>query len=173
MTPKSLVLAAVAALILPGAACADQSGHSAAHPAATAEVKAGDLTLTGGFTRATLPGAPVAGGFVTIANAGASDDVLTGGSAAFAGDVQVHEMTMQGDVMKMRALPEGLTIPAGQTVELKPGSFHLMFMDLEAALKQGDTVEVTLDFARAGKVILPLTVLDPGAKSAGHTGHGG
>ncbi len=132
-----------------------------------APVTAGDLTLTAGFTRATLPKAPVAGGFVTIRNAGA-EDRLTGGSAPFASDVQVHEMAMEGEVMKMRPLPDGLPIPAGQEVVLKPGGYHLMFMGLKAPLKQGETVDVTLTFERAGAVTVPLAVLAPGAKGMEH-----
>lgn len=132
-----------------------------------APVTIGDLTLTEAFTRATRPGAPVAGGFVTIRNTG-GDDRLTGGSAAFASDVQVHEMAMDGDVMKMRQLPDGLPIPAGQEVTLKPGSYHLMFIGLKAPLVEGEKVEVTLTFERAGAVTVPLMVLAPGAKGMEH-----
>lgn len=152
----------------------DMSGHDmsgqdmASHDMAASEITLGDLVLSGGFTRATLPGAPVAGGFVTIANSGATDDRLTGGSAAFASEVQVHEMTMEGDVMKMRHLPDGLAIPAGGNVVLKPGSFHLMFMGLKQPLTEGDTVTVDLTFEKAGTVALPLMVMGSGAKSADH-----
>ena len=129
------------------------------------EVTAGDLRLHGGFTRATLPGAPVAGGFVQIDNTGAAEDRLTGGSAAFASEVQVHEMAMEGEVMKMRELPDGLPIPAGKTVDLKPGGYHVMFMGLKAPLKEGETVDVTLTFEKAGAVVVPMAVLAPGAKA--------
>ncbi|WP_226341111.1 copper chaperone PCu(A)C [Gemmobacter serpentinus] len=155
-------------------ALAEQAGHSPDHtmPAhEAASVTQGDLTLTGGFTRATLPGAPVAGGFVTITNAGNADDVLTGGQATFAAEVQVHEMAMEGDVMKMRHLPDGLPIPAGSSIDLKPGSFHLMFMGLKQPLTEGETVTVDLTFEKAGTVTLPLAVMGPGAKSADHSAH--
>lgn len=127
----------------------------------------GALTLTGAFARATLPNAPVAGGFVSIANAGADDDRLIGGSADFAGEVQVHEMSMQDGVMKMRELADGLAIPAGGTVALTPGGYHLMFLQLKRPLVEGETVPVTLEFEKAGKVTLPLSVLSPGARDAG------
>ncbi|MFT3689098.1 copper chaperone PCu(A)C [Paenirhodobacter sp.] len=132
-----------------------------------APVTAGDLTLSGAFTRATRPGAPVAGGFLTIRNAGA-EDRLTGGSAPFAAEVQVHEMAMEGDVMKMRALPDGLPVPAGQEIALKPGGHHLMFIGLKAPLVEGETVPVTLTFAKAGAVTVPLKVLAPGARGMEH-----
>lgn len=182
MTLKSLISVALAAqlmLTLPVLAQEQShSGHGIATAADTAaapaaEIKAGDLLLSGAFARATPPGAPVGGGFLSIANDGAADDLLLGGSATFADTVEVHEMKMEGEVMQMRALPEGLDIPAGEITELKPGGLHLMFMGLKQPLKQGDTVEVTLDFQRAGKVVLPLAVLSPGAKAAatGHDGH--
>ncbi len=65
-------------------------------------------------------------------------------STPVAGLVEIHEMSMAGDVMKMRALPTGLALPAGQMVELKPGGYHVMLMDLKQQLKAGDTVPVTL-----------------------------
>ncbi len=132
-------------------------------------VLAGDLMLSGGFSRATLPNAPVGGGFLTIANQG-GDDRLVSASADVSERVEIHEMAMEGDVMKMRELPDGLPIPAGETVELKPGSYHLMFMGLKDALVEGETVEVTLEFEQAGEVVVPLLVGAPNAKGAGH-GH--
>ena len=65
-------------------------------------------------------------------------------STPVAGLVEIHEMSMAGDVMKMRALPTGLALPAGKVVELKPGGYHVMLMDLKQQLKAGDTVPVTL-----------------------------
>lgn len=132
-----------------------------------AAVQVAGLTLSDAFTRATLPGAPVAGGFVTIANAGSADDRLIGGKADFATEVQVHEMALQGDVMKMRELPDGLPIPAGQTVVLKPGSYHVMFMGLTRPLTEGETVDVTLTFEKAGDVALKMAVIAPGKAHMG------
>lgn len=140
------------------------------HGAAADVVTVGDLSLSGGFTRATLPNAPVAGGFLTVTNAGATDDLLLSASADFAGMTQLHEMAMEGDVMKMRELPEGLPIPAGQTVALAPGGFHIMFMDLKRPLAEGEAVTVTLTFRDAGTVEMTLPVGAPNAK-AGHAMH--
>ncbi len=156
MKIHTLFAAALIGLSAP-AAMAEGMSHGA-------EVQAGALSLSGAFTRATQPGAPVAGGFVTIRNTGASADRLTGGSADFAASVEVHEMAMEGDVMKMRALPEGLALPAGGEVALKPGGYHLMFIGLKAPLKEGETVNVTLTFEKAGAVNVPMVVLKPGAK---------
>ncbi|MFV0490391.1 MAG: DUF1775 domain-containing protein [Pseudorhodobacter sp.] len=131
---------------------------------AMAPVRLGDLEITGAFSRATLPNAPVAGGFMTIANTGAGGDRLIGGTVSFAGRVEVHEMAMEGDVMKMRKLADGLPIPAGETVKLKPGGFHIMFMDLKEPLVEGETITVTLQFEKAGEVAVPLAIGAPNAR---------
>lgn len=138
------------------------------HAAAPAEVKTDALVITEGFTRATRPGAPVGGGFMTIANTSSVDDRLVAASSAVAGVMQIHEMAMADGMMKMRELPDGLPIPAGQTVTLKPGGYHVMFMDLKEPLVEGATVEVTLTFEKAGTVVVPLAVLAPNADKAGH-----
>lgn len=153
MVLKSLIAAAAIAVIAPLA-----SAHGIA-------VTAGDLIVHGGFTRATLPGAPVAGGFVTINNKGTAEDRLTGATAPFAATVEIHEMAMDGGVMTMRPLPDGVPIPAGGKVDLKPGGLHLMFTGLTGPLKQGETVEVIMTFERTGAVTVPMMVLAPGAKS--------
>ena len=114
-------------------------------PAAAHEFKAGALVLKHPWTRATAKGAEMGGGFVTIVNTGNEADRLTGGSFALAGRAEVHEMKMEGDVMKMRQLEGGLDIPAGATVELKPGSYHLMFMKLTAPLEAGTKVKGDAD----------------------------
>ncbi len=163
-------------LAVAGAAIAEGTGHTHTHgdAAATqgevATYRLGDLTLAAPFARATLPNAPVAGGFVTVTNAGTQDDRLIAASSAVAGYMEVHEMVMDGDVMKMRELADGLPIPAGQTVELKPGGYHVMFMDLKQPLVEGETVEVTLTFERAGEIVLPLAIVarDAGMDHAGH-----
>ncbi|MGH7004258.1 MAG: copper chaperone PCu(A)C [Alphaproteobacteria bacterium] len=131
-------------------------------------VKAGDLSLSGAFARATLPGAKVGGGYLTIVNRSGEADRLTGGSSTAAERVEVHEMKMDGDVMQMRQLKDGVEIPAGGTVELAPGGLHLMLMGLTAPLKEGDMVPVTLDFDRAGKVDVPFMVGPAGAATMEH-----
>jgi copper(I)-binding protein len=135
-----------------------------------AEVKAGDLVISQSWSRATPGGAKVAGGFLTIQNKGSSADRLVSGSADIAGKVEIHEMSMDNGVMKMRPLDKGLAIEPGKTVTLMPGSYHIMLMDLKGPLKQGDKVPVTLQFEKAGKVQVTLDVEGVGAKAPGDTG---
>ena len=127
---KTVFKAALAALLLAGAA-------GAAH--------AGDIALEHPWSRATPAGAPVAAGYVTLKNSSAAADKLVSATADVAGKVEVHEMAMDNGVMKMRQIP-GIEIPAGQTLALKPGSYHVMLMDLKQQVKDGDTVPITLEF---------------------------
>ncbi|QQA44261.1 DUF1775 domain-containing protein [Pelagovum pacificum] len=162
----------------------DDHGHSHNHGAhgdvASADVTIGELTLSGAFTRASLPNQPVGGGYVTITNPGDTDDTLIAGSAPFAGRVEIHEMAMEGDVMRMRELADGLPIPAGETVVLEPGGYHVMFMELGAPLVEGENHEVTLEFENAGEVTLTFPVaarnaegMDHGAMDHGAMDHSG
>jgi hypothetical protein len=129
-------------------------------------VKVGGLQIEGAYTRATVPGQQVAGGFMKIENKGAADELLSA-SSPVAGEVQLHEMTMAGDVMKMRQI-KGLAIPAGGAVELKPGGYHLMFLNLKGPLAAGQTVPVKLKFAKAGEVEVQLPVNSMGAQHNPH-----
>ncbi|MFQ0815139.1 hypothetical protein AVM02_10320 [Brucella anthropi] len=149
----------------------DQASMQAAAP-----TKLGDLEITGPFVRAMVPGAKVAGGFLTIANDGKDADRLVAVTANGVKRVEIHEMTMQNDVMKMRQLEGGLAIPAGKSVVLKSGGYHLMFIEPEKPYKEGDTVPVTLEFEKAGKVTIdfPVTAQSGqkrGQKGGNHSGH--
>jgi periplasmic copper chaperone A len=139
-------------------------------PAQAQEVKAGDLVISQGWSRATPGGAKIAGGFLTIENKGAAPDRLTAVSGDVAGKVEIHEMAMNNGVMTMRPLDKGLAIEPGKTVKLAPGGLHLMLMDLKSPLKQGDKVPLTLEFEKAGKVALSLDVQGVGAQApaSGH-----
>jgi copper(I)-binding protein len=128
------------------------------------EVKAGDLVITEAWTRATPKGAKIGGGYLTIENKGTAPDRLIGGSADIAGSVQVHEMSMDKGVMKMRPMENGLAIEPGKTVKLAPGGYHLMMMDLKNPLKKGDKLPITLEFEKAGKVQVSLDVEGVGAQ---------
>ena len=97
-------------------------------------------------------------GFMTIKNTSTAADRLTGISVDFA-EASLHETKMEGDVMKMQAV-SGLDIPAGQMVELRSGSYHVMFMNLTRQLKVGDTVNLTLEFQNAGKITFPVKVTE-------------
>lgn len=145
---------------------------SLAIPTFAHDVTLGDLALNGPFARATLPNAPVAGGFLTIVNSGTEDDRLVSASVDFAKEAQIHEMAMEGDVMKMRQLPDGLVIPAGESVVLEPGGYHLMFMGLSQPLVEGEKVPVTLTFEKAGTVTIELHIGAAAADApAGKMGH--
>lgn len=134
-------------------------------------VTQGDLVLSDSYVRAMPPNAPVAGGYVTITNKGSRDDRLVSARSPRAGEVQIHEMTMTGDVMKMRELPDGLPVPAGGTVELRPGGYHLMFMQVPTPFAEGETVEATLVFEKAGDIALPFEVRAMNAGPAAHQDH--
>ena len=136
-------------------AAADQptTGRNAAAP-----VVAGNLEISQGWIRATLPGQPAAGGFLTTDNKRNEDDRLLSASSPLTAVTQVHEMKMDGDVMKMAELADGLEIPAGGKVEFRPGGFHIMFMGLEKQVMEGETVKVTLTFEKAGDVEVELPV---------------
>lgn len=133
--------------------------------------KVGALEVGHPWSRATPAGAPVAGGFLTVTNEGKEADRLVSVGSAAADKVEVHEMTMDGGVMKMRALDKGLEIPAGAKVELKPGSYHVMFIGLKKPFVKGDMVKGTLTFEKAGKVDVEFAVEDMGARGADHAGH--
>ena len=131
-------------------------------------VKVGDLVVAKAWTRAVPPGAKVGGGYLTVTNQGAEADRLVGGSAGFADRLEIHEMAVADGVMRMAPVEGGLAIPPGETVELKPGGFHVMFMGLSAAPKAGDAVPVTLVFERAGAVTVSMPVAPIGARGRDH-----
>ncbi|WP_077961174.1 DUF1775 domain-containing protein [Ensifer adhaerens] len=128
------------------------AGHGGQMAAAEGAAKLGDLDISGGSVKAMLPGAKVGGGFLTIKNGGTGEDRLVAVESAAAARVEIHEMKMENDVMRMRKLDDGVALPAGETVELKAGGLHLMFMDVKTPFKEGDAVPVTLTFEKAGKV---------------------
>jgi len=117
----------------------------------------GPIKIEHAYTRATMPGQQVAGGFMKIENKGGPADQLVSASSPVAGEVQLHEMSMEGNVMKMRQVKD-IAVPAGGSVELKPGGLHLMFMNIKAPLTSGETVPVKLKFAKAGEVEVRMPV---------------
>jgi periplasmic copper chaperone A len=158
--------------ILRSLACTLVLASLFAAPARAQEVKAGDLTISQAWARATPGGAKIGSGYLTIENKGTAGDRLVGGSADIAGKIEVHEMAMNNGVMTMRPLDKGLAIEPGQTVKLAPGGYHLMMFDLKEPLKQGDKVPVTLEFEKAGKVKLSLDVEGIGAQGPGASSGG-
>lgn len=146
-------------------------------PAFAEDVTLGALTISAPWARATPPGAPTGAGYLTITNAGSTADTLTAVSTPAAATGELHEMAAKDGIMTMRQVAGGIAIPAGGTVTLKPGGYHLMFITLKAPLKQGGTLPVTLTFAKAGTVeadfpIMPIGSMGPAGGNAGDMGGG-
>jgi len=124
-------------------------------------------TVAEPWVRGTVAQQKASGMFARITSA--QGGRLVSASSPVAGVVEIHEMAMSGDVMKMRALPNGLDLPAGKAVELKPGGYHVMLMDLKQQLKAGDTVPVTLVIEGADKkretveIKAPVKAMNPTA----------
>jgi copper(I)-binding protein len=128
------------------------------------QFKASSIVVEQPWVRATPGGAKVAGGYMTITNTGSDPDRLIGGVLPQAGHFGVHEMKMNGNVMQMRELREGLEIKPGQKVELNPSGYHVMFTELREPLKQGDTLKGQLRFEKAGLVDIEYRVEGVGAQ---------
>ncbi|HEX2134825.1 MAG TPA: copper chaperone PCu(A)C [Microvirga sp.] len=124
----------------------------------------GTLIVDQPWTRATPGGAPVAGGYAVLRNTGTEPDRLLRISSPLAGRAEIHEMAVNDGVMTMRPLPRGLEIKPGETIALKPGGHHIMFMDLKAPFRQGERIPVTLEFERAGTIGVELRVEAIGAR---------
>jgi copper(I)-binding protein len=136
-------------------------------PTQAEDVTIGGLKISAPWARATPKGASVGGGYMKITNTGTAPDRLVGGSTDISRSFELHEMKMDGGVMKMRPVAGGLEIKPGQTVTLDPSGYHVMFVGLKDQLKQGDHFKATLQFAQAGKVDVDFTVEGIGAKSGG------
>ena len=137
-------------------------GFGLAGMAQAQSAKVGSVQIENAYTRSTVPGQMAAGGFMKIENKGAVDQLISA-SSPVAGEVQLHEMAMEGNVMKMRQVKE-VVVPAGGAVELKPGGMHLMFINIKAPLTAGETVPVKLKFAKAGEVEVKMPVNAMGAQ---------
>lgn len=111
---------------------------------AWAQAPAANVEVKDAWVRATVAQQKATGAFMQLT--AKVDTRLVAVKSPVAGVVEVHEMAMEKDVMKMRALTAGLSLPAGKPVELKPGSYHVMLMDLKGPVKAGDVVPVTLVF---------------------------
>ena len=130
------------------------------------QYRLGSLEINHPWSRATPKGAKIGAGYLSIKNTGSGADRLVGGSFADAAKVEVHQMTMDQGVMKMRPVAGGVEIKPGETVELKPDGMHLMFVGLKQPLKQGQQVNGTLEFEKAGSVQVQYTVEGIGEKSS-------
>lgn len=127
------------------------------------EIKIGNLLIEHPWARQSPMKADVAAGFMVITNEGLEDDRLLKVTADISGNVQLHDMKMEGDVMKMVELPDGILIPAGGTVTLKPRSLHVMFMEVKSQPMEGEVFDGTLTFEKAGAVKVDFEVMAPNA----------
>jgi copper(I)-binding protein len=133
----------------------------------TRDYKLGSLDIADPWSRATPKGATVAAGYMKIKNSGSTPDRLLSGTSDIAPKFEIHAMTMQDGVAKMRPINSGLEITPGETVELKPGSFHVMFVGLKKPLVAGDHIKATLVFEKTGTVNVEYDVLAMGATPVG------
>ena len=137
--------------------------------AAASSPSLAQVKVSNPWVRATVPQQKVTGAFMSITAAKGAR--LVEARSPVAGVVEIHEMKMENNVMKMRAIPK-LDLPAGQAVDLKPGGYHVMLMDLKQTLKKGDTVPITLKFqGKDGKpqeVEVKAEVRELGAPAAKH-----
>ena len=122
------------------------------------------------WARATPSGAKTGAVYMTIDNKSSIADRLTGVSSEVAKKLQIHETKMENGIMKMREISGGLPVPAGGSVVLKPGGYHVMLIDLNKPLKAGETFPLTLVFEKAGKISITVPVQSMGATGATHDG---
>ncbi len=128
-----------------------------------------DVTVKDAWIRTSVPGQKATGAFMSIT--AKTSLKLVGASTPVAGIAEVHEMKLDGDIMRMRAVQGGLDLPAGKSVDLSPGSYHVMLLDLKVALPKDTTVPVTLLFKDAKGVeskvelTVPVATVSPNAKA--------
>jgi hypothetical protein len=135
--------------------------------AVASEYTLGSLKIGDPWARATPKGATVGGGYLKITNTGSAPDRFVGGSSDVSKSFEIHEMSMDNGVMKMRAMEKGVEIAPGKTVEFTPSGYHIMFVGLHKPLEKGEHVKATLDFEKAGKVDVEFVVESIGAQTGG------
>jgi periplasmic copper chaperone A len=135
--------------------------------ARAADFDVGSIHIAQPWARATPKGAKSGAGYMTITNKGTTPDKVNCVSSDASAQCQIHSMTMEGGVMKMRPVEGGLEIKPGETVTLAPGGFHVMLMTLEHPLEAGQTVKATLKFDKAGTVDVDYPVVAIGAPAPG------
>lgn len=151
-------------------------GASIATPALAHDFRAGQLVIDHPYATPSLAGTPNGAAYLRgIRNRGAAPDRLVAASTPVAERVELHEMTTEGDVMRMREVP-AIDLPAGQEVQLRHGQrYHLMLINLRQPLKVGDRFDLTLKFEKAGETTVKAWVQQPraGSSPTGHEGHQG
>jgi periplasmic copper chaperone A len=145
-----------------------------AAPAAFAQTAGNsEINVEQPWARATPAGAMTGAVYMTLTNKTKDADRLTAASSDVAAKVQIHEMAIENGIMKMRQLVNGLAIPAGGSVTLKPGGFHVMLIGLKKRLIAGQTLPLTLTFTKAGSISITVPIQAIGATSSGKGGMGG
>ncbi|SDY33914.1 hypothetical protein SAMN04515617_1134 [Collimonas sp. OK242] len=130
------------------------------------EYDLGSLHIGHPYARATVPGQPGGGAFLSIENKGKEADKLIGVSSSVAKSTEIHTMAMDGNLMKMREVG-AIDLPPASTVDMKPGhGYHVMLIGLNQPLKAGDKFPLTLTFQKAGKIEVSVVVTDLSGKSA-------
>ena len=157
MSLKTTISSIFIALLLPISALANN--HS-------------DLEIGHSWIVQPIPGMMMTGGFITITNNGMDDEHLLAAHSDIAKVVELHTMVMVDGVMKMRAAENGWAIPAGETLTLKAGGDHIMFIGLQESIKEGDTVAVELEFEHAGMMQRTFMVHMPATVEAHHANGG-
>ena len=127
------------------------------------DYRLGAIAIGQPWTRATPPTAEAGGGYLVLTNTGTTPDRLIAVKSPAADRVEIHEMKMDGNIMRMREVEKGIEIPPGGTVELKPGGFHVMFTGLKAPFAKDAKVPLTLVFKKAGSIDVELMVQAMGA----------
>jgi copper(I)-binding protein len=134
--------------------------------ASATDYKVGPLEIEQPWSRALPKGATVAAGYLKVKNTGTEPDRLVGGSTPVAGKFEIHEMTMDKGVMRMRPLTAGIEIKPGETVELKPSGTHIMMMDVKQPIVRGKPFKGSLTFEKAGAVDVDFEVEAVGGSPA-------
>lgn len=129
------------------------------------------LTLLHPYLAPTPPGITIAAGYIVLVNAGDTDDTLLRVEADFAERVEIHQTSVVDDVARMRELPDGLPLPANETVLLVPGGTHLMFVGLSEPLVLGQSYQTRLTFANAGTLSVEFKIEKIGSAAADATDH--
>jgi copper(I)-binding protein len=122
---------------------------------------AGDIIVVDPFARASAGSVNVGAAFMTLKNSGAAADALVAAESPVAARTELHTHIRDGEVMRMRQVSL-IDVPAGESVDLRPGGAHIMLIDLKEPLKQGETFPLTLTFAKAGTVTVQVPVKSPG-----------
>ena len=138
-----------------------------------ADYNVGSIKITQPWARATPKGASSAAAYLTVTNTGTAPDRLSCTSSDVSGQCQIHSMVMDNGVMKMRPVEGGLEIKPGETVTLKPGSYHVMLMDLKQPLEAGKTAAATLQLQKAGTVKVEFPIVAIGAPAPGASSSSG